>query len=66
MTTVKQHLDKVKKKAHSTQKKNGQYLKMTIARLSNSLKKKNEYIKELEGLLNRSISQTEKALELHK
>lgn len=48
MTTVKQHLDKVKKKAHSTQKKNGHYLKMTITNLSKRLKDSKNRITELE------------------
>lgn len=51
MTTIKQHLDKYKKKAHRTQKKNGQYLKMTIARLSLELKLRNAVIKELRAKL---------------
>jgi hypothetical protein len=48
MTTINAHLKKFRPKAHRTQKKNGQYLKMTIAKLSSLLVERNSRIKVLE------------------
>ena len=63
MTTIKQHLDSVKPKAHATQKKNGQYLKMTIQSLRAHLRKRNEEIKTLREALDRSLSRNLKDLD---
>lgn len=48
MTTINEHLKKFRPKAHRTQKKNGQYLKMTISRLSKTLAERNKRIEEME------------------